>query len=83
MVIFIFIFSGKVEVVELLLMRGADLTLKDSDNQTVLHRAVESRNKRICSAILKLAPSLKDERDRKGNCPVDYATSPEIISLFQ
>lgn len=78
-----FFFSGRVEVVELLLTCGADVSLKDSDNKTVLHRAVESKNKNICLAILKLAPSLKDECDKKGNRPVDYATSPELVSLFE
>lgn len=68
---------------KLLLKYGADPTFKDSDNKNVLHRAVETQNKTICMEILKLAPSLKNERDNKGMLPVDYTTLPELISLFE
>lgn len=68
---------------KLLLQRGADLNIKDSDHKNVLHRAAEAQNKEICLEILKLASSLKDERDSKGKLPVDYVTSPELIALFK
>lgn len=77
-----FYFLGKVEVVKLLLKCGADVTIKDSDKKTVLHRAVESKNKEICREILNIAPALKNERDNKGKLPADYVLSPEIISYY-
>lgn len=80
--VFIFV-AGKVEVVRLLLERGANLALKDNDNKTVLHRAAESQNKEICVEILKLAPHLRDEQDNKGKVPADYVSSPELVSVFK
>lgn len=71
------------DIVKLLLKSGADLTVKDADNKTVLHRATESQNKGIVSEILRLAPFLKDVRDNSGKVPADYASTFELVSLFK
>lgn len=78
-----FAFLGRTEVVKLLLQSGADPSLKDSDNKTVLHRAAESQNEEICRDVLKIVPFLKNEQDNKGKVPADYASFDELISLLR
>lgn len=41
--------------------------IQDVDGKTALHRALENRHLEICKLLLKIAPSLKNVTDHKGN----------------
>lgn len=74
--------SGKVDVVRLLISRGADGSLKDSYGRTALHRAAENGSPELCQMIITAYPELTTESDNRGKGPVHYATDPDLISLL-
>jgi hypothetical protein len=59
-------FTGHPEVLEKLVLAGADASLRDADDETALHKAA-SRGHHACVALLlRACPSASNVRDRRG-----------------
>ncbi|KAE8752803.1 hypothetical protein FOCC_FOCC000541 [Frankliniella occidentalis] len=63
-------FSGKKEMCQFLIEKGADVKAVDDDGQTVLHRAVKSGHLPLVNYILEIAPELKTQADKRGLVPM-------------
>lgn len=69
-------------MVKFLIDNNADLSLRDVDGRTVLHRAAECNNNSIIRQVLALCPHLKQARDSKGNLALDYIKELHLKVLF-
>ena len=61
---------------------NADVTLRDADGKTALHRAVESRNPSICEYLLSVCMELKLVTDNKGKTPSECATAEDVALVL-
>ncbi|KYO29127.1 ankyrin repeat domain-containing protein 55 [Alligator mississippiensis] len=78
-------FHNRPQHVQILLQKGADLTLVDKDFKTALHWAVQSGNKVLCSIILDhhQGPSIINYDDENGKTCMHIAAAAgysDIIS---
>eukprot|EP00727_Mastigamoeba_balamuthi_P004720 m51a1_g14246 hypothetical protein (281) ;mRNA; r:255450-256508 len=66
--------SGAKQVVELLVQRGADLNIKDSNEKTPLYALIDKRLDVLAMWLVHQGANMY-VRDRKGFSPYDYAPS--------
>ncbi|VDK19591.1 unnamed protein product [Anisakis simplex] len=68
---------GNVQMIECLLLAGADISIQDYDGQTPLHYAVSCSHRDAVEALLRHGadPTIADF---EGNCAVDIATDQKI-----
>ncbi|XP_064395699.1 uncharacterized protein LOC135342770 [Halichondria panicea] len=62
---------GNLNMVKLLMKRGADVNIQDTDNQTPLHYAVSCDHHAVISYLLQVAKARTDIADCDGNLPQD------------
>jgi uncharacterized protein len=72
---------GDVEVIEALVLSGADVNALNEDGCTALHHAVAQGHLEAASRLLDLG-AIVSVRDRFGNLPADVAVTPELKTLF-
>jgi ankyrin repeat protein len=73
--------NGNLEVVSILLERGADMTIGDMDNTQPIHCAAVSGNIRVAELLLAKGATVND-RDDNGATPLSFAAGrrhPEMI----
>ena len=58
------------QVVELLLSRGADVTLKDSRDESALIRAAHRGHDRVVNVLLQHSAAIVDAKDSEGDSPL-------------
>lgn len=64
--------TGKRQTVELLLEKGATVTLQDADGQTALHRAILNQHVDLAKLLSVKYPVLLSITDHKHKLPADY-----------
>lgn len=64
--------SNKLNIVELLLLKGADANVKTKTLATPLHLALSKGNKKMAGLLFKFGGSFLSQ-DEEGNTPVHYA----------
>lgn len=62
--------KGRIEVVELLVHRGADVRLQDVDGKTALHRAMEGPHQSVIDYLLAVDASLAEIADNHQETPM-------------
>ncbi|XP_075526433.1 acyl-CoA-binding domain-containing protein 6-like isoform X4 [Dermacentor variabilis] len=72
---------GHLEIVELLLDRGADPEAKDEEGQTPLHYASSCGHLQVAELLLKRGAQ-RDTKDVDGQTPAQVALSPELETLL-
>ncbi|KAK8783496.1 hypothetical protein V5799_010140 [Amblyomma americanum] len=72
---------GHLEVVKLLLDRGADPEAKDAEGQTPLHYAASCGHQQVAELLLKRG-ARRDVKDADGQTPAQVALSPELEALL-
>lgn len=70
------------EVVNVLIIKGADVNAQDKDNRTPLHFAAQNNNKEIVDALIKAGADV-NIKDEDGKTPLDLTTNEEIKTLLQ
>jgi ankyrin repeat protein len=73
---------GHYNVVEVLVMHGADINARDIDRNTALHYSAEYGHAMIVSWLLQRRPDLTI-RNRLGKTPPDMAASMEVSEIFK
>ena len=74
--------NGKfVDMVRLLLERGADPNIRSDDHSTPLHQA-SSRNLLEAARLLLSCGAKLDEKDKRGKTPLQLAVSDEMAKLL-
>jgi hypothetical protein len=70
------------EILSMLLENGLDINVKDENGQTALHKLVKANSPKLVKEFLNRGanPLIKDN---KGNIPLNYAKSKEIISILK
>ena len=77
--------AGKLEIIELLISRGADVNITDECDQTALHNAVSDKSVAAVKALLSANIDL-GAKDEEGMTALDIAVndgSDEIVDLLQ
>ncbi|KAL1421256.1 hypothetical protein MTO96_023232 [Rhipicephalus appendiculatus] len=72
---------GHLEIVELLLDKGADPEAKDEEGQTPLHYASSCGHLQVAELLLKRGAQ-RDTKDVDGQTPAEVALSPELEALL-
>jgi len=74
--------QGHDEVVKLLLSKGADIRLKDSDGCTALHRAASSNRVSACRLLLSHDMELANILDSRNRLPQECCSDGYLRSLL-
>ncbi|XP_062943920.1 ankyrin repeat domain-containing protein 55 [Cynocephalus volans] len=77
-------FHNRPQHIQMLLKKGADLTLVDKDFKTALHWAVQSGNRILCSIILShhQGPSIINHDDESGKTCVHIAAAAGFSDII-
>ncbi len=74
-------YEGRVEVVQMLLERGAAIDDRDTPGKTSLHVAVERGKAQVARLLLKRGADV-NARDDSGSSPPQYTTRQDILELL-
>ena len=74
--------SGSQSRVELLLKRGADITIKDAYNRTVLHFAAQSGNLKLVQWLVELGLNV-NKKDELKRTALHFAAQSGNLKLVQ
>lgn len=73
---------GRLDAATALLAAGADASIRDEDDGTLLHDAAAVGAKDLCLLLLRAVPSLRDATDLDGDTPLHSAcrgNHPEVV----
>lgn len=80
---------GQVAIIRLLLgmEKGypckSDITARDGDGNTALHKAVQGGHEQVIGLLLEVSPNLLTISNNKGLLAREYATTSNIKKMFQ
>ena len=78
-------YSGSVELVKFLISRGCDVKDKDSNGQTVLHKACNKGKLELAQYLVENHSDMLTIRDKAGQSPyltVGFSGSVELVKFF-
>lgn len=73
--------SGNLERLGILVIQGADINMKNKSGESLLHAAVKKNNVKTVQAVIDLKADV-NTLDNKGNSPIFYAQSQDMLDLL-
>jgi ankyrin repeat protein len=64
-------YTGRRDVIDILLRAGADASVADADGETALHKAAARGFADSCALLLRACPEASEARDRRGAVPLE------------
>merc|ERR1719225_2367207 len=76
------VYDGNLEIVKVLVQKGANINAKDDDGFSPLHIAVYIENLKILKILIQSGAQL-NAKDKKNKTPLDYARMWNIYDILK
>lgn len=71
------------EIFEMLLAKGADVSIKDEDGMTILHLAILQKNNDLAIAVYSIMPDLLNVPANRGHTPLAMAKTRNMVKFLE